>query len=298
MDNNKLTLLVLFDLTKAFDYVDHKDTLINLVKLGFSFNTIKWFYSYLTNRSQSVIDNMGSPAEFLNTTSDVPQGSVLGPILFLIIMNSVASRLAHCKHGLFADDKFIYLHFYAHQLHDAVPNVTSDAQAVADWVKDHGLEINLNKTTVMILGINSKLKMIHRESLPPIIVNGIPLPYTDSTKCLGLHVSSNLSWNLHVSKTVSTINSALYSLKLRKNIYSTDIKRLLVSATILPLIDYCSIVLSDATYDNNRKLQTAMNSAIRFIYNLKRDEYISPYRHNLGWLSIKSRRIYYLSCFF
>ncbi|CAG5075546.1 Protein of unknown function, partial [Cotesia congregata] len=136
-------------------------------------------------------------------------------------------------------------------VHDAIANVTSDAQAVADWAKDHGLEINLNKTSVMLLGTNSKLKMIQRESLPSIIVNGVALPYTDSSKCLGLHVSN-----------------------------------------------YCSIVLTDATYDNNRKLQTAMNSAIRFIYNLKRDEHISPHRRNLGWLSIKSRRIYYLSCFF
>ncbi|XP_044576898.1 dystrobrevin beta isoform X2 [Cotesia glomerata] len=87
------------------------------------------------------------------------------------------------------------------KVHDAIANVTSDAQAVADWAKDHGLEINLNKTSVMLLGTNSKLKMIQRETLPPIIVNSVALPYADSSKCLGLHVSSNLSWNLHVSKT-------------------------------------------------------------------------------------------------
>ncbi|CAD6207867.1 GSCOCG00010256001-RA-CDS, partial [Cotesia congregata] len=83
-----------------------------------------------------------------------------------------------------------------------------------------------------------------------------------------------------------------------KNIYTKNIRRLLVSATILPLIDYCSIVLTSCTADENCKLQRSLNTAIRFIYNLKKDEHISPYRRELGWLSVKSRRMYYLACYF
>ncbi|CAD6236950.1 GSCOCG00012489001-RA-CDS [Cotesia congregata] len=112
MDENKLTVLVLFDLTKACDFVDHKVILKTLVQLGFTLNTISWFHSYLSNRSQSVLDNEGLPTEFLETTSGVPQGSVLRPILFLLVMNSVAERLSHSEYGLFPDDKYIYLHFY------------------------------------------------------------------------------------------------------------------------------------------------------------------------------------------
>lgn len=125
----------------------------------------------------------------------------------------------------------------------------------------------------MLLGSKSKVASLQRVGLPQILIDGIALPYTDSTKCLGLHLTPNLSWNLHISKTVSKINSALYSLKLRKDIYTPNIKKLLVSATILPLIDYCTIVLSNSTVDNDRKLQRSLNSAIRFIFNLKRDDY-------------------------
>ncbi|CAG5073672.1 Protein of unknown function [Cotesia congregata] len=75
-------------------------------------------------------------------------------------------------------------------------------------------------------------------------------------------------------------------------------RRICISATILPLIDYCSIVLSNSIYDNDQKLQRSLNSAIRFIFNLKRDKHITPYRRELGWLSVKSRRIYYISCYF
>ncbi|XP_044584959.1 uncharacterized protein LOC123265327 [Cotesia glomerata] len=232
MDTGKLTLLVLFDLTKAFDYVNPRVILSTLIELGFSVKTISWFFSYLTNRSQAVLNDDGLPTEFLKTTSGVPQGSVLGPILFLLVMNSVAKRLIYSRHGLFADDKYIYLHFHYYQLYDAIRQITTDAQAVADWAKNNGLEINVTKTKAMLLGSSGKLKNIQHNFLPPIVVNGIAIPFTESAKCLGLHITNTLSWNLHTSKTISKINSALYSLKLRKSIYTTDIKRLLVSAIL------------------------------------------------------------------
>ncbi|CAG5090605.1 Protein of unknown function [Cotesia congregata] len=171
-------------------------------------------------------------------------------------------------------------------------------KAIADWARDHGLQVNLSKRKAMIIGTNSKLKSLDIESLPPIIVNNIALPYVNQTKGLGLLLNNDLSWNSYVSQVIKRVNSTLYSLKIRKNIYSTDIRKLLVTATILPLIDYCSIVLIDSTADNNLKLQRSLNNTIRFIYNLRRDEHITPYRRELNWLSIKSRRLYYLVTYF
>ncbi|XP_044585968.1 uncharacterized protein LOC123266005 [Cotesia glomerata] len=298
MDKNKLTIIVLFDLSKAFDYVDPKIILIALFELGYSMETIIWFFSYLSNRSQSILNDLGTPIQLLRTSSGVPQGSVLGPILFLIVMNSVVRWLVYCNYGLFADDKYIYLHFFVYQLQEAVRQVNIDAQSVADWARKHGLEINLSKTKAMILSSNSKLKQLSNFDLPPIIINGVIISYVDTAKCLGLHISRNLSWNYHFKLVVSKINLALHSLKVRKNIFSTDIRKLLVSSTILPLIDYCSIVLVDSTSENDLKLQRAINCSIRFIFNLKNDEHITPYRRELGWLTVKYRRMYFMSCFF
>ncbi|XP_044577583.1 uncharacterized protein LOC123260519 [Cotesia glomerata] len=150
MDSNQLTLIVFFDLTKAFDYVNHKIIIKTLIELGFSPETVKWFLSYLSDRSQAVLDGDGKPVEFKTTTSGVPQGSVLGPILFLLVMNSAAKRLTYTNHGLFADDKYIYLHCYSHQIHEATRQLNLDAQAVVDWARDNGLEVNLLKTKAML----------------------------------------------------------------------------------------------------------------------------------------------------
>ncbi|XP_074096374.1 uncharacterized protein LOC141525708 [Cotesia typhae] len=148
--DNKLTLLVLFDLTKAFDYVNPKVILKTLVELGFSYDTINWFFSYLTNRSQSVVNEQEIPVGFLETLSGVPQGSVLGPILFLLVMNSVTKRIMYSRYGLYADDTYIYIHFYPYQLQDAVRLMNIDALAVVEWARENGLEVNLLKTKAML----------------------------------------------------------------------------------------------------------------------------------------------------
>lgn len=297
MDKNQITVLVLFDLSKAFEYVDHKVILISLHELGFSLEVISWFFSYLSNRLQSILNERGTPIELLKTSSGVPQGSVLGPILFLIVINSVARWINFCKYGLIADDMYIYHHCLVYQLQDAVQRVTADSQAIADWARSHSLMINLTKTTAMILGSNGKLKQLQFVEVRPILVDNTVIPYVNSAKCLGLVINQNLSWNSHILQTTRKVNYALHSLKVRKNIYSTEIRRLLVIATILPLIDYCSIVLIDSTSENDLKLQRAVNSSIRFIFNLKKDEHISPHRKELEWLTINYRRLYYAVCF-
>ncbi|CAG5083039.1 Protein of unknown function, partial [Cotesia congregata] len=95
---------------------------------------ILWFYSYSLNRSQSILDEFRIPIKLLETTSGVSKESILEPILFLIVMNAEVRRIIYCKHGLFDDDNFMML------------SDTVDAQAIADWVKEHSLELNLSKT--------------------------------------------------------------------------------------------------------------------------------------------------------
>ncbi|CAD6211859.1 GSCOCG00003869001-RA-CDS, partial [Cotesia congregata] len=293
------TYSTIFDFSKAFDYLNPEVLLVTLFEMGFSIESIHWFHSYLSGRTQSVVNNFNIPSKPVSTTSGVPQGSILGPILFLLAINGVTKRLSYCKHGLFADDKWAYLHFKLSRLNDAGAELTADAQAIADWAKEYNLEINFKKTKVMILGSKRKLKLLDGYQLPEIVVDGNIIPYVNTTKHLGVHLSSDLSWDAHVSQLSRKAYITLNNLKDKKNVLSESCRKLLVTATILPIIDYCSIVFLDSSKRLDSKLQRIVNRAIRFIFNLKRDEHITPYiiRRRLNWLSVKSRRHYSLACF-
>ena len=103
-----VTILLMFDFSKAFDTIDHTILLIRLYDLGFTHHTLLWFHDYLLYRQQAVIDSDGNSTEFITASSEVPQGSVIGPILFLIYMNSILDEIKFC-YELFVDDLQIYI---------------------------------------------------------------------------------------------------------------------------------------------------------------------------------------------
>ncbi|CAG5109295.1 Protein of unknown function [Cotesia congregata] len=154
------------------------------------------------------------------------------------------------------------------------------------WLRDHIPSISLFLMTifncslntgsfpdawklVMILGSNRRLKLLDNCDLPSIIIDGNVIPYVNTTKHLGIHVTRNLSWDVHVAHTTRKVYATLNCLKYRRNILSTP----------------------------TRKLLRLVNNTIRFIFNLRRDEHITPYKHKLNWLTIKFKRLYALACF-
>ncbi|CAD6227322.1 GSCOCG00011978001-RA-CDS, partial [Cotesia congregata] len=298
IDHEELTYMILFDFSKAFDLVNPAVVYTTMYEIGFSIEVIIWFLSYLTGRSQAVLDPDCSPSDVINTTSGVPQGSILGPILFLIVINEVAKRFKYAKYGLYADDIYTYYHFKISHIREAANMITTEAQAVVDWAKEVGLVINFEKTKVMVLGNSMKLKVLENSGLPQIVIDGKIIPYVSSAKHLGVHLSNNLSWDVHIAQITRKVYATLKNLKHRKSILSSSTRKILITATVIPNIEYCSLVLIDSSKRLDYKLQCLMNNAVRFIFNLKRDEHITPYRCSLNWLTIKSKRSYNLACFF
>ncbi|CAG5084884.1 Protein of unknown function [Cotesia congregata] len=164
------------------------------------------------------------------------------------------------------------------------------------WLRYHIPCISLY-TKIIILGSNRKLRQLNNSHLPQIIIDGNTIPYVTYTKHLGIHLSNNLSWDAHVAHITRKVYGTLNCLKHRKNILSTSTRKLLITATIVPIIEYCSLVLIDSSKRLDYKLQRLVNNCIRFIYNLRREEYVTPYRESLNWLTIKTKRRYCLACF-
>ena len=107
---------------------------------------------------------------------------------------------------------------------------------------------------------------------------------------------SNFSWNKHVLHVSRCVHQALYKLKFNKNSLSTELRIKLITTLVIPHIDYCCLVYHGLSSELNVKLQRLVNCCIRFIFNLRRDEHITPFRHRLGWLSTENRRLYFLGC--
>lgn len=132
---------------------------------------------------------------------------------------------------------------------------------------------------------------IDLELLSTKLIDDTNIPYVTHARSLGVILQSNLSWSKHISNIYIRVHATLYRLKFHKNALPTRSKIKLVTSLVLPIFDYCCLVYNDVTVNQNIKLQRLLNCAIRFIYNLNRDEHITRYRKKLNWLKVEDRRL-------
>jgi len=148
-----VTGLVFLDLSKAFDPLDHSVLLDKLKSLGFSKCSVQWFDACLTCRTQSVIVNgvLSDPHPIL---FGVPQGSLLGPLLFIIYINDLPSVIEHCKIQLYADDTLVY--FSSSSISNIESKLSEDLESVINWLNSNFLFLNYSKTKVMLTGTHQR----------------------------------------------------------------------------------------------------------------------------------------------
>ena len=295
--DRKVVALVQLDLSSAFDTVDHM-VLIQLLKNKFGINgsALNFFKTYLSGRTFSVkIKHVNGGKVLL--IYGVPQGSILGPLLFILYISDIPQIAA--KHNVsihsYADDGQLYLGFEPSKDYTMSMNrLKACIDDIEVWMKTNFLKLNVDKTGVLFIG-RPQDHAIYDNMNINIGRKWYYASPDDIIKSLGTYLNGTLSWDSTVSKCTSSCFLNLKKLGRIKYYLDIDERMLVIKSFILTKMDYCNLLLSNAPQTCIQPLVRALNTGIRFIYDLKKRDHITPYYKKAHILPIQYR-IMFKSC--
>ena len=294
LDRGDVSLLTLLDLSAAFDTVDHKIMAETLQShFGISGKALSWFQSYMTDRTQSVSINENS-SDPVNLVFGVPQGSVLGPVLFVMYTRPLLSLID--THSVlnqsFADDTQLYNDSSPSGIYSTVQRVQTCISDVKDWMNQNKLKLNDDKTEVLLIQTKSSFKSCDKPSV--LHVGNVEVPFSTSARDLGYTISDTMSLDAHVTNVCRSAYFAIRQISTIRRFLTTDATKTLVCAFVLSRLDYCNSLLSNSPKYITDRLQKVQNSAARLVLKARKREHITPLLKSLHWLPVQARIEYKL----
>lgn len=280
LDISNFSLMTLLDFSKAFDSVDHTVLLNKLRHLFFFSNTAcNLIESYLKGRQQCVkIDNELSGK--LPNLAGVPQGSILGPLFFILFINDLPDLVENSRVHIYADDVQLCISGSQASINSCASKLNDDLAKINSWSILNGLKLNAKKSQLLLIQRNNS---IAETQIPPILLGVNRIDFSKVAKNLGVLFDNRFSWENHVTSIIQKVYGSLRCLNTLKNYSTVNTRFKLVRSLIMPIFMYCDIVYYNISSVLNRRLKVAFNSCIRFIYNLRRFDSVSgPVKSFLG----------------
>ena len=295
VDSRGGVILVLLDLSAAFDTIDHEKLIRTFdTCCGIKGDPLKWFLSYLKGRVQSV--QIGSTfSQEQNLLFGVPQGSVLGPVLFKIYTIPLGRIIQ--RHGvtyhLYADDTQLYMAFKpsdATAKCDAISRIEACVADIRICMNDNFLKLNDDKTELLVITTREELSKISDISIK--VGDQSISPSDDPPRNLGVIFDSTYCLDAHIAKLCRSINFNLYSVgKIRKYLDGPTAEKM-INATVTSRLDYCNSLLYGTKQSHIDRLQICQNNAARIISKRRKFDHISPVLKELHWLPVQHRISY------
>lgn len=282
-DRGMIGVAVFLDYSKAFDRINQELLVSKLHFYGLDGAALTMMKSYLFNRRQMVqVGDRFSTSAFLQT--GVPQGSILGPLLYTIYTTDILADLEVSCHA-YADDTLLYHTFFPKDAGDAEGLINQNLSKIHEKSLTHNLKLNANKCVCMTIASRKRYPVQN----PSIKINNIALPFVDSSKCLGIIFDRELGFSAQVSQVVRKCYAALKGLYSHRDILTIGLRKSLSESLVLSHINYCCSVYGPClSVANKYRLQKIQNSCCRFIYGLRRSDHVSEKIKALGWLNISN----------
>ena len=270
---------VYFDISKAFDRVWHRGLILKLESIGIRGRLLDWFRHYLFERKQVVVIK-GETSNTEVISAGVPQGSVLGPLLFLVYINDIVQNI-HSIIKLFADDTSMSLGMADRQRRAEI--LSADLQTITNWSIDWKVRFNELKTDLLTMKRDSNLP-------EPLHFGNTVLEDKPHHKHLGITFQSNCRWNEHINNIASKVKLLTNLLRSFKYTLRRKALETMYTSFILPIFDYADLVWDNCTQSQSQILENLHLEAIRIITGLPKGTSHNTLYIESGFCSLKERR--------
>ena len=257
LDSSGIVGMILMDLSKAYDCIAHDLLIAKLEAYGFTKTSLRLMYSYLTNRKQCVKIGCYKSSQS-NIKIGVPQGSVLGPLLFNIFLNDLFYMELNSDICNFADDNTVYS--CGTSISEITTNLENDLNTLLNWFYANGMVANPDKFQLMFLGLHEKHKL-------RLNIEGVKISATKNVKILGIEIDNQLRFNKHVKTLCDKTNRKISAFR-RLNMYlSREQAMKLCSTVIISSFNYCPLVWMFCGKEANHKINRTHKRALRILHN-------------------------------
>ena len=273
--------VILLDFSKAFDKVSHELLMQKLSRYGINAQVHQWISSFLANRTQQVVVD-GVSSEKGAVTSGVPQGSVLGPLLFLLFINDLPTYTKHSHIRLFADDCMLYREINSDEDRH---KLQTDLDGLLKWEQDWKMQFHPEKCVQLSITLKKK------PTETSYYMRNHQLEKTNSAKYLGITISSNLSWTPHIDAITSRAYSKLAFLQRNISHCPRQTKVLAYQSLIRPKLEYSVSVWDPHTKKDTARVEGVQRKAARFVTgDYGRESSVTTMLDELEWPPLQQRR--------
>ena len=281
--NNKMpTVAIFIDFKKAFDCLQYSVLLDKLKALNLSDNAVEWIRDYLTNRQQCTKANwITSEPEAIK--QGVLQGSILGPLLYILYANDIAQTITKSKFAFYADDTVIYTS--SKKVKVAVKRIQKDLNGLVEWCQKNGILINSSKTKFMVFSTQKV-----EEYYPPLMIDADEVERVSNFCYLGVVLDQHLTFDGHAKYVLNRVAAKVYQLRWLKEFLTNRAALMVYKNMILPIMEYGDIYLISASKENKNKLQKLQNKALRCALDKEKRFSTQKLHEEAKLLEVKDRR--------